>query len=279
MPSRSNLRGVTLKSRLSIIETHLDSLYMMLRGYYDINGRKEESEFLTLTGLVASESVWKVFQVKWQEVLQPHGLHSFCMSDAMRLTGECSVQRGWDDERVDALLRDLWSLLKRFSYGDIGMRSNLTAVSCTMVMKDYRQAKKEYPQLVEPEAICANSCLQWPSDLDDDSDRPAEIVMVVDRHACFQNLPNQVRGKHSKRMGVGGLKQIKKVVCRSSVLVETSPINRGPFEATEMIAWLVNNRHDIQSRMCRWDFLTIIAMKHYMKTYDYAALRDAYCVV
>ncbi|MBL8038327.1 MAG: hypothetical protein JNN16_12575 [Nitrospira sp.] len=253
-------------------------LYMMLRGYYDINGRKEDSEFLTMTGLVASESVWEVFEVKWQEVLQAHGAWSFRMSDVMYLKGEYSRHHGWDDKRVDALLRDLWNLLGKFSYGDIGLKSNLTAVSCTMVMKDYRQAKKEYPQLIEPEAICTSSCLQWPSDLDDDSDRPAEIVMVVDRHACFQELSGRVWGGSSKQPGVGGLKQIKNVVYRDRVPIEISIIDRAPFEATEMIAWLVNNRHNIQSRMRRWDFATIIAMKHYMKTYDYAALTETYCV-
>lgn len=268
---------LSLKSGLALSRRSPSRFLMMLRGYYDGNGREEDSEFLTLTGLVASESVWEDFEVRWQVALRRHGVRSFRMSDAMALEGEFSIEKGWNDERVDVLLRDLWGLLKKFRSGGEDVRSNLTAVSCTMVMRDYRRAKMEHPHLIEPEEVCMQYCLQWPVDLDDDSDRFPEIVMVFDRENCFQETISRVWERLRTRSEAGWLRQIKNIVHRNWGLVETSATNMAPLEATEMIAWLVNNRYKISSRMRKWDFTTIIAIEPYIKTYDYATLTERYC--
>jgi hypothetical protein len=87
----------------------------MLRGYYDGSGTTADSPFLTLTGLVASESVWERFEDAWATVLRGHDISYFYMTDAMALRGQFSS--GWTDEKVNALILKLLQVLGRNRYG------------------------------------------------------------------------------------------------------------------------------------------------------------------
>lgn len=132
----------------------------MLRGYFDGSGKSNDSEYLTLTGLIASESVWERFESSWGEVLQKYQISDFHMSEAMSLKDRFSRENGWDREKVGELIKDLWNVIGRYRWTkDLSLKSNLNARSCTVVMRDYRRAKAERPKMREPEALCTGFCL------------------------------------------------------------------------------------------------------------------------
>ena len=58
----------------------------MLRGYYDGSGKSNDSEFLTLTGVIASESVWERFDKSWRAILEKYQVSDFHTSEAMSLS-------------------------------------------------------------------------------------------------------------------------------------------------------------------------------------------------
>lgn len=115
----------------------------MLRGYYDGSGTTADSPCLTLTGLVASESVWERFEDAWAAVLMKHDISYFHMTDAMALRGQFSS--GWTDEKVHALILKLLQVLGRFRAISGSSESNLIARSCTIVVDDYRRASHTFP--------------------------------------------------------------------------------------------------------------------------------------
>lgn len=130
----------------------------MLRGYYDGSGTTADAPFLTLTGLVASESVWERFEEAWAAVLLEHGISHFHMTDAMALRGQFSFENGWTGEKVNALILKLLKVLGRFRTIHGSRESNLIARSCTIVMDDYRRVLTCIP-LKEAEAICVDYCV------------------------------------------------------------------------------------------------------------------------
>src|SRR5437867_4707587 len=88
-----------LKSNIPFSVRNPDRIYYMLRGYFDGSGKIEDSEYITLTGLIASESVWERFERSWGAVLQKYQISDFHTSDAMALQGKFSPENGWDKTR------------------------------------------------------------------------------------------------------------------------------------------------------------------------------------
>ncbi len=229
----------------------------MLRGYYDGSGKSHEkdSKFLTLTGIVASESVWKEFENKWNAVLNRHGAPSLHMADAMSLRGDFSRANGWDDQRVDNLVRDLWNVIGEFRFSTEGKGSNLTAFSCTIIMEDYRRAKAENTRLREAEAICVNCCFKLPFDIE----RFPEIVMIFDCSEGFQKTITRVWEKAKGKELAGWPRQIRNIVNRTKERETLGTSYECPMQAADMIAWLVNNRRRNPRRVPGWDMACILS--------------------
>src|SRR5947208_14341791 len=95
-----------LKSNIPFSVRKPDRIYYMLRGYFDGSGKIEDSEYVTLTGLIASESVWERFERSWAEVLQKYRISDFHMSEAISLNDRFSRENGWDRKKVNELIND-----------------------------------------------------------------------------------------------------------------------------------------------------------------------------
>jgi hypothetical protein len=146
----------------------------MLRGYFDGSGKPEDSEYVTLTGLIASESVWERFERAWSEILQKYQISEFHMGEAMSLNDRFSVENGWNREKVRRVVNDLWNVFGQYLWTkDLSLKSNLNARSCTVVMRDYRRAKLEIPRIRELDALCTGFCChRLPFDLASTLDQP-----------------------------------------------------------------------------------------------------------
>lgn len=235
----------------------------MLRAYYDCSGQPHDSEFVTLAGVIASESVWDRFCQEWTSVLERYQISEFHMADAMSLKRDFSQANGWSQEKVQKLVWDLWAIVGRFRATD-GFRlgTNLVGSSCTVTMENYRRAKFENPQLRSPEAICTQYCVSViPRDIDSDIAYP-EISLVFDqnedfRHPIYRNW-QRYRGKRE----AGWPRQVK-------AIDEASSSNTPPLQAADLLAWTMNKHHRNPSF---WKIVSVILLEHFSKTYDYEAI-------
>lgn len=257
-------------------------IYFMLRGYYDGSGKSDDgSAYLTLTGMVASESVWERFEVAWGKVLERHNAPVFHMKDAMALKKNFDQKKGWIDVKVNELVTDLFKVLAAFRPIDGPSNSNLIAMSCTVVMEDYRRAKNSVHNLKEPEAICVDFCVGGgvPHDIDPikEGKRPG-IVLVFDRNECFQKMITRVWQDLISGQVIGWPEQIVDIVDRDKELVAVGTSNICPLQASDLLAWLMNKRHssDVQDRIKPWLVQSAFAVAHSMKIYDYPRLMAKY---
>jgi hypothetical protein len=268
-----------IRSALAITRRDPGKLYLMLRGYYDGSGKKEDSAYLTLTGIVASESVWEAFEGRWSEVLLQYGVGRFHMTDAMTLRQDFHRDYGWDDHKVDNLVRDLFNVLGEFRSTPENTRSNLVALSCTIDMNDYRRAGAENNVRLEPEAICVNYCFKIPSqDIDEPGKTRPELVMVFDRNECFQRMIYRVWQDFKSQRDAGWPKQVRDVLSRDRELVAVGTSNACPMQAADMIAWIMNNRQINPQRTAAWDYAAVIMVEHHSTFYDYRRLIEEYPV-
>lgn len=239
----------------------------MLRGYWDGSGKPEDSEYVTLTGLIASESVWERFERSWGEILQKYQISDFHTSEAMSLNDRFSRENGWTPQKVDGLVKEFWNVIGQYRWTkEFSLKSNLNARSCTVVMDDYRRAKLERPRIREVEALCTSFCSHaLPIDLDSNLEYP-EIVLVFDRGEAFLDTIYRNWVKYKKLPDAGWPMQIKDIVPMGAQ-------NLCPMQAADLVAWTINKHH--RSPDGYPDALgSIIMMSHQIKTFDYDTLMN-----
>ena len=71
--------------------------------YFDSSGDTSDFslKYLTLSGFVSHESVWRSFELKWQAILDKYNISSFHMTDACSGKG---LFRNWKKEKIKKLL-------------------------------------------------------------------------------------------------------------------------------------------------------------------------------
>ena len=236
----------------------------MLRGFYDASGKSNDSEFVTLTGVFASESVWERFEKSWREILDKYQISDFHTSEAMSLSGRFSPENGWSRTKVHELTKDLWRVIGRYRWTDDNP-SNLYARSCTLIMADYHRGKSANPKLREPEAICTRFCFNGlPIDFDSNLEHP-EVSLVFDRGEPFLNTlyRNWVKGRNLPN--AGWPKQIKGIEFGSAT-------DLCPLQLADFLAWIMGKHHRMQPDGYPEVVATVIAIAHHMMTYDYESI-------
>jgi hypothetical protein len=239
----------------------------MLRGYFDGSGKSHESEYLTLTGLIASESVWERFECSWGEILQKYEIFDFHMSEAMSLKNRFSPQNSWNRDKLTELTKDLWNVIGQYRWtSDSPVNSNLNARSCTVVMRDYRRAKLERPRLREPEALCTGFCLHGlPFDLDSQLEHP-KIILTFDRGEAFLNTVYRGWVKYKKRTDAGWPKQFKNIISGGAA-------NLCPMQAADLVAWTINKHHRTLVGYAE-AVGSVIMLSHQIKLFDFETIME-----
>ena len=93
---------------------------MILQPHADDSGSDPQSHTFVFGGLVASPSRWLEFTSEWQAALDsgPIKLEYFKMTEAMALTGEFSLTRGWNRKKRDEKLAEFVEIILRHAkYG------------------------------------------------------------------------------------------------------------------------------------------------------------------
>jgi hypothetical protein len=106
---------------------------MAVKAYYDGSGKSTPSaKAITLTGIVAPETVWQRFEPLWEKALARNSVRCLHMSDLMAARGEFERGCGWTEEKRVQLIRDLFNVFGEFR------TEGLRAYSCTIMLDDYR---------------------------------------------------------------------------------------------------------------------------------------------
>jgi hypothetical protein len=80
----------------------------LLRAYFDKSGQ-EDAPFLTLSGVAATDDVWKEIEATWLYTLgvgDPKAAYMH-MVEAVGLRGEFAIAKGWDRQKVSPLINAL----------------------------------------------------------------------------------------------------------------------------------------------------------------------------
>jgi len=238
---------------------------MVLKSYYDGSW---DIDNLTLCGVAATESIWREFEAKWQDVLQAHLVkdNALHMRDLMGLDGDFSRSEGWNSRRRESLVIDLLNLVGSFR----GPSHHLVAYSCTVLLKDWVLAKEALPRLPDAHSICVNFCvggLHLPLDC---SGEEQPILLYFDRNEKFMRTVRRVWERRRKEPG--GFKQIRSI--------ETVTRRCYPLQLADMLAWVRNrNTRTPHAQEAFVDTLRLLAtamIKHCYMDYDLRKIREHY---
>jgi hypothetical protein len=83
---------------------------MVYLGYYDASGTQGGGECLSVVGIVASESQWRAFEKKWEDILASENVSALHMTEFMGCADEFRLWRG-DERRREAFIRRLMNTL------------------------------------------------------------------------------------------------------------------------------------------------------------------------
>jgi hypothetical protein len=76
-----------------------------MKGYFDGSGSRQ-SDYLVLSGAVATDGAWGDFEERWQSILDKHPLKPkyLHMKELSALQGEFSQGKGWTTELGNQLV-------------------------------------------------------------------------------------------------------------------------------------------------------------------------------
>jgi Protein of unknown function (DUF3800) len=123
-----------------------------MKAYLDGSGDKC-SDFLVLTGIAASDSVWAGFEKEWGDLLKNRSPEAPFVHacDMNALQNEFSRENGWDENRVSRLF---WDCIMYAQHLD---KQDFRVITCTVDMEAYRDIRSR-GRLPHPYAICSRFC-------------------------------------------------------------------------------------------------------------------------
>lgn len=229
------------------------------KAYYDGGG--VSGKIVTLAGFAGRPGAWEEFERLWADVLAGDGNRPRCeylhMTDAKALRKEFSRQRGWDEQKVDALLMDV------FNKGIGPLVNNqpeprFVCASCSVLLDDYERACQHIPrlkQMKEPEAICVDHCLSIALQILPDAPQGEGFLgklgcveLFFDQNERFLHKINRVWQRRKWRRDQSFMSLIASIVPADMRLVR-------PLQAADYLNWHVTNhafRADPVSQTLRW---------------------------
>jgi hypothetical protein len=133
-----------------------EDLFVVLKSYFDKSGQ-EDQELLTLSGIAASDEVWKEIEGDWLHMLNNHNPRAeyMHMIEAVHLRQEFSRDKGWDDDKVFGLINQLMSYLT-----DLPKDGKYCQFGCTLKIGDYTKLQAEGYQMDSPVDLLAIACVR-----------------------------------------------------------------------------------------------------------------------
>jgi hypothetical protein len=141
---------------------------MLMKTYFD-GGNKVDKRFdrISLAAVCGTRNQWKRFETDWNKVLYLHKAEFLHTTDAISLNNSFSVEKGWSKKRVDLLIDDCVSVLKKHMeippdrQGPV--RPGIFAVTLTIRFDEWLEAHKESPNSIPDtiEEVCVTELLSF----------------------------------------------------------------------------------------------------------------------
>lgn len=216
-------------------------LAIAIQAYYDSSGKSKDSNtrFLTLAGYVGTPNAWRRFEELWNNVLQRWDCSYLHMSDAYLLRKEFAKSKGWTQERVNGLLRDIFNeCLSPTGWRDF--KDEFYGASCTVNLEDYTKASADMPShsLKEPEAICVDHVVTvalraLPENLNLPLGKEGRVELFFDKGEPFMHKVDRIwRSKPNNRLK-GPLQLVSSIVAADMREVIG-------LQAADFLAWHTN---------------------------------------
>lgn len=260
-------------------------MVVALQAYYDGSGSPAfgvRGEVITLAGYAAAPSVWAEFESEWWNVLADSGVRPACcclhMADASALQGEFSSDRGWTEQGVHFLVRDLFNRC----FSPRGMHKPiadaLVGAACSVDLAAYEQVCLEYPHFAEkrPEALCVDHVtsvaiqqlvgeleqILWEDLLAQDR----KIDVFFDRNERYRH--------HIQRVweGRGGRRPTKPLKLINSISTKNGR-QSAALQAADFLAWHVNRYVCSVTDAMDAKMMASLASRCSIVEYDYEELK------
>ncbi len=155
---------------------------MVVKGYFDGGNQANINEYdrITLATACGTEAQWHAFHLEWSAAKLRHHAPFLHTTNAVSLQKEFSCKNGWDEESVNSyvldcvgVIGDHLSVLEKTDETALNPRvikEGLRVVTMTILLDDYRRARKKNPRL--PNSVteiclseCLGFCFRWGSRL------------------------------------------------------------------------------------------------------------------
>lgn len=256
--------GISLLSVYPLSLLDPNRHFFVLKAYFDGSGKSHNKNetILTLAGLVSSDAAWPDFEREWRQMLGWYGLKAFHATDAM---SDSRAFRGWGEEKVKTLVRQLLTIISKF-YG-----RKVYFKSCTIKLADYRRAKQEIPNLYKAEVMCVDFCVGTglPPDDSDPGKEFSDVSLYFDMNEDFLKTIYPIWSKMRKRKREFTWAHQVKVIL--PVPSEEIP----GIQAADLLAWIVAGHYRKNEKAENFYPYTKDILIGMHRVYDYKAiLRD-----
>lgn len=112
---------------------------------------------LTLASFTGLRDHWIAFESDWDAVTQKHKAPPLHATDAMSLSGEFSLAKGWSDARVDETVEDYLRVVEDHC-AISNVRAGIRPVIITVLLDDFESALIANPELESPIHVAAIQC-------------------------------------------------------------------------------------------------------------------------
>ncbi len=231
--------------------------------YFDGSGKSNDPkcQWLVLAAVSATDSLWDTFILEWNKALATHNCSKLHMTDAMSRKGEFSQEKGWDWQKVDALLTDLLNVIGRSD------RSNFHTYTVAVSLEDYHRAKSEIPTLISPDAIIMKGTFKGLHLQQGETDKLRNVRLLFDENEGFRHTIE--REYRRARFKPGWPSQI----------AEIARAKRGDIglQVADFAAWAIYQHYTRGDERIVWlDFEMAIGMVYYHECYDYDKIMKRY---
>jgi Protein of unknown function (DUF3800) len=118
---------------------------MPLAAYFDESSDGRADTLFVLAGWIAPLDIWQIFDERWREIIGRYGITEYHAHDC---TQRSKAFKGWTDERVAGLQRELLSALEEAEPTGIGVSLNI---------RDYNKLPQS--KTLPPYHACWQYCL------------------------------------------------------------------------------------------------------------------------